>query len=396
MFDIGVVNLAAGFIVAVLSPIAGCGFVCIGASFILDHFMNKTKYDELFENRKLGFDETFPRLIKREKTKTGEKYYFSLPPGLSTGDIEKYKLALEQHSNRDIEISYEPYCFILEESYHVKEDKIIDYQYIPCTGKVHFAIGYDKKDKLITCNLSAGNDNTHMLIAGSTGGGKSTCVKSIITSLIMGQKCDLYLYDLKGTELNIFNNINRVKSFSDNVDEVSSQLNNIVEEMKSRYTTFSEAKTSDISEYNKEFPRKKYNHMVVVVDEFSILSDNKEAIQTLERISALGRAAGISLILTTQRPDVAVISPRIKCNCNVVLGLKTSNQSNSRVIMDDGSLSELQGAGNAIFRYGGKDTKIKTMLIKNHQIRELISKYYKKEVKPSQVIIENVNIFDDI
>jgi S-DNA-T family DNA segregation ATPase FtsK/SpoIIIE len=153
--------------------------------------------------------------------------------------------------------------------------------------------------------------------------------------------------------------------------------------MQHRYKTFREHGVRDIQSYNNKMRKSPMKYIAVIIDEYSELMEDDNAQRELERLSALSRASGISLLISTQRPDSKVISSRIKCNVSVIAGLKTNTAINSRIIMDDDSLSNLRGRGHCIFRYGGKDTELQGMFISDKEITQLIKPY---EIDKSKLV----------
>jgi len=206
---------------------------------------------------------------------------------------------------------------------------------------------------------------------------------------------DIYLIDLKGCEFPMFDKCKQVKSVSVSDKDALGVLLEIVEIMQTRYRLFKDKDVRDIQDYNKK-NKKKLKYIVVMIDEFSELMENHECQRELERLSALSRSSGICLILSTQRPDCKVISSRIKCNVSVIAGLRTNTDINSRIIMDNDSLSKLKGRGHCMFRYKGKDVELQTIFISDEKISELIKpfKVYKKSNKSAEVENGNIINFD--
>lgn len=382
-------------VILIILIIRGYGFFNIAYSAI-----TWSKFDKIFENLGLGVNGQYPILKDKKKNKYSTFYKFTLPTKLSTDDIERYKLNIEQHFGKKIEIYYLDKGLFGIEMYHDSSAIMYDYDdNIQVDGEIAFPMGYDNHSQLVTCVLSNGDNNVHMMIASTSGGGKSILLRVILTYLITKKRVDLYLIDLKCTELSIFENCECVKEVCYKSDDVLKLLQKITGIMQKRYDIFKNNKVRDIQSYNKKFKNKPMKFIVVAVDEFSELMEDEKSQRELERIAALSRASGISLIISTQRPDAKVISSRIKANISVIAGLRTNTDINSRIIMDNDSLSKLRGNGHCIFRYGIKDIELQGMFISDNQIEQLIKPFDVdkgkiKETKPIYNPYVNVDIAD--
>ena len=123
---------------------------------------------------------------------------------------------------------------------------------------------------------------------------------------------------------------------------------------------------------------------VLIVDEFADLQGEKESIRLIEEIGAKARACGIHMILSTQRPDHKILNGRIKANVSVVLGLKTTTDVNSRVIIDEVGLEKLRGAGHGLFKYKGDVTEVQCPNLGEDEAIKLIQHTYVEKIKPAE------------
>lgn len=352
---------------------------CAGVLGIAYYAYRWSKFDKLFENLQLGVNGAYPIFKGKHKTDFSTVYKFTLPCGLSLQDFDKKKDAIEQHLGRDIDIKY-TYKEIYIEVYNQNLKTRYDYVPTKIKGDVPIIIGYDKKDSLVTCDLSEGEP--HMLIGGETGSGKSTTLRAIITNLILMSDVKLHLIDLKmGAEFNVFANSNKVINFGRTIKEANNILNELCIEVDRRYNLFFKNDVKDIKEYNKRFPRKKMNYQVLIIDEFADLQSVKECMILLELMARKSRSAGIHLLIATQRPDHKVLTGSIKVNVGTVLGLKTLNSTNSSIIIDDTGLEKLRGKGHGLFKRGTV-IEIQSPLISTDEVKELIKHtYINKKVK---------------
>jgi S-DNA-T family DNA segregation ATPase FtsK/SpoIIIE len=325
-----------------------------------------TKFEKLLETLGIEANNKTPRLKEKIKTDYGWCYRMSVPPGISTAHFEKHKLEIEQFLGHNVKISYDNHNIFVE-IYEVELENLIPY--IPYKAKgIEFPIGVEFGGKLITVNLSTGDP--HMIIAGESGSGKSTVLRSIITSLILNNIL-VHLIDLKyGAEFAIFRNSKYVKSFCKTKREANETLYALIAEVERRYNLFYDNDCVDIKEYNKKH-REKIPTEFLIVDEFADLQSEKDSIELLEELAAKARACGIHLILATQRPDQKILNGRIKANCPCILGLKTTNEVNSRIIIDHGGLEKLRGFGHGILK-NGQEKEVQCYLLQTDTARQLI------------------------
>lgn len=367
--------LGGAFISAIYPPWSIVGTLLSGGGVITIAYtaMKYSPFDKLFRNLGLGMDGAYPFLKSKEKTDCSTIYKFTLPCGLCLSDFEDKKEQIESHLGKDILMKY-TYKEIQIEVFETKMKTMYDYEPIEIKGNVPVFTGFNRKDEIVSCDLSEGEP--HMLIAGESGSGKSTVLRAIITNLILKSNVVLHLIDLKnGAELNIFRKSKNVESFCRNISESINTLTNLSTEVERRYDLFYNKDVKDIKEYNKKFKYKKLDYQVLVIDEFADLQGNKECISMLEDLGRKARACGIHLILSTQRPDHKVLNGAIKANITNILGLKTLNTTNSQIIIDEPGLENLRGAGHGIFKRGTK-IEIQAPYLEPDKARELIKHTY--------------------
>ena len=199
----------------------------------------------------------------------------------------------------------------------------------------------------------------HLLIAGTTGSGKSVAVNTMIASIIYNASPDLVKFvmiDPKMVELSIYEDIPHLAApVVVDPKKAAGVLRNVVEEMENRYSALASLKVRIIDSYNKkaaldeDLPNMPY--LVVVVDEFAdlMIVAGKEVEQSIIRIAQMARAVGIHLILATQRPSVNVITGIIKANMPARLSFRVSSKTDSRTILDSNGAELLLGQGDSLF-----------------------------------------------
>ena len=194
----------------------------------------------------------------------------------------------------------------------------------------------------------------HLLIAGTTGSGKSVCINTIITSLLYKlspELCKLILIDPKMLELSAYEGIPHLLSpVITDAKKATSALGWTVKEMNNRYKLMSKVGVRNIDGYNEKH-RLKMPYIVVVVDEMSdlMLVAGKEIENYIQKLSQMARAAGIHIIMATQRPSVDVITGTIKANFPTRVSFQVSSKIDSRTILGEQGAEQLLGKGDMLF-----------------------------------------------
>ncbi|OZU90265.1 cell division protein FtsK [Virgibacillus indicus] len=229
------------------------------------------------------------------------------------------------------------------------------------TSKLLFALGRDISGDAVMAEL---NKMPHLLIAGATGSGKSVCVNGIITTILMRTKpheVKMMMIDPKKVELNVYNGIPHLLApVVTDPKKASRALQKVVSEMERRYELFSDTGTRNIEGYNEHI--RKYNqtsedkqpnlpYIVVLVDELAdlMMVASNDVEDAITRLAQMARAAGIHLIIATQRPSVDVITGVIKANIPSRIAFSVSSQTDSRTILDSGGAEKLLGRGDMLF-----------------------------------------------
>ncbi len=249
-------------------------------------------------------------------------------------------------------------------------------------AKLTFGIGRDISGKVAVCDISK---MPHLLIAGATGSGKSVCVNTIITSILYKARPDevkLLLIDPKVVELGIYNGIPHLLiPVVTDPQKAASALNWAVKEMTRRYELFAENNVRDMKGYNESKIEKNETDLlpqiVIIIDELAdlMMVSSKEVESSICRLAQMARAAGLYLIIATQRPSVDVITGLIKANVPSRLAFSVSSGTDSRTILDMTGAEKLLGKGDMLFSPMGsnKPQRIQGAFISDKEVESVVA-----------------------
>jgi S-DNA-T family DNA segregation ATPase FtsK/SpoIIIE len=248
------------------------------------------------------------------------------------------------------------------------------------TNPLRFALGKDVTGHPINTTLET---MPHLLIAGTTGSGKSVCVNAILTCFLMHNTPDdlrLILVDPKRVELTGYNGIPHLLSpVVVEIDRVIGALQWMTREMDKRYHLFAQAGSRNITDYNVKMKLqggKKLPFLVIVIDELAdlMMIAPGETEQTITRLAQLARATGIHMILATQRPSVDVVTGLIKANFPARIAFAVASNTDSRVILDQPGAERLLGRGDMLFQAPDAPgaARLQGVFVSDHEIQNLV------------------------
>jgi DNA segregation ATPase FtsK/SpoIIIE, S-DNA-T family len=264
---------------------------------------------------------------------------------------------------------------VLESKQHNKPD-----------SKLQIGLGRDITGEAVLAEL---NKMPHLLVAGATGSGKSVCINGIITSILMRAKpheVKLMMIDPKMVELNVYNGVPHLLApVVTDAKKASQALKKVVSEMERRYELFSHTGTRNIEGYNDYVKRQNMEneekqpllpYIVVIVDELAdlMMVASNDVEDAITRLAQMARAAGIHLIIATQRPSVDVITGVIKANIPSRIAFAVSSQTDSRTILDSGGAEKLLGRGDMLFMPVGasKPTRVQGAFLSDDEVEEVV------------------------
>lgn len=249
-------------------------------------------------------------------------------------------------------------------------------------GELPLCLGVDIAGRPVFADLTK---MPHLLIAGTTGSGKSVGLNSFILSLIARKKPDelkFVLIDPKHVEFSVYNDQSYMLTpvVTDNA-QASAVLAALVDEMERRYGLFETELARNVSEYRQK--GKKLPYIVCVIDEFAdLIAADKTVEISVQRLAQKARAAGIHLLLATQRPSVDVVTGVLKANFPTRLSYKVASQADSRTILDMPGAEDLLGRGDALFLpQNGEIRRVHGAYVTDGQIGEML-KPYRCKIKP--------------
>lgn len=253
--------------------------------------------------------------------------------------------------------------------------------------KLQIALGRDISGEAMMASL---DKMPHLLVAGATGSGKSVCINGIITSILLRAKpheVKMMMIDPKMVELNVYNGIPHLLApVVTNPKKAAQALQKVVAEMERRYDLFSHTGTRNMQGYNDHV--KKHNELneekqaelpfiVVIVDELAdlMMVASNDVEDAITRLAQMARAAGIHLIIATQRPSVDVITGVIKANIPSRIAFAVSSSIDSRTILDMGGAEKLLGRGDMLLLPVGssKPTRIQGAFLSDAEVEDVVN-----------------------
>lgn len=283
--------------------------------------------------------------------------------------------------------------------------------------KLLFVLGKDISGNIVEGEL---NKMPHLLIAGATGSGKSVCINGIITSFLMRAKPNevkMMMIDPKKVELSVYNGIPHLLTpVVTDPKKASLALKKVVQEMEYRYELFSDTGTRNIEGYN-DYIRKQNKltgeneqvlpYIVVLIDELAdlMMVASKDVEDSITRLAQMARAAGIHLIIATQRPSVDVITGVIKANIPSRIAFSVSSQVDSRTILDIAGAEKLLGRGDMLYIPVGKSKPIRVQgaFVSDEEVERVVNHCinqqkasYEEDMIPEDIPSDDTEVEDEL
>lgn len=255
-------------------------------------------------------------------------------------------------------------------------------EYLAKKESLSFPVGTDLHGKPVFANLA---EMPHLLIAGTTGSGKSVCLNSTIVSLLFGNTPDelkFVFIDPKKVELIAYQSLpHLMMPVITDMNKAQDALFTVIEEMECRYEMFKDMRVNNIAAYNAKIMMEEPDHpkmpyIVLVIDEFASLmltAKDKDLETMVIRLSQEARAAGIHMILATQRPVAKVFSPTIKANLPTRISFMVTSTAESMVVLDEPGAEGLLGKGDMYFKYRNMKKRLVSPFVSTPEINRVVS-----------------------
>ena len=296
-----------------------------------------------------------PYMIETETTAPGFTSY-KLQPTAAAATIQKIRTRLDDiiiATGQRLELIQDQSGLYIREKTAATVYNYFDYNgYIDYNNSdIPFIVGFNQSG-IVLDNIAAAR---HMLIAGTTGSGKSIFLHNLITTFCCNSNCLLYLVDCKQVEFALYEDNARIAFDVFGETSAASFTAALVDIMEKRYQEMKRAGVVDFSDFLKIDPTQKRH--ILIIDELSDLLHDKQSVKViiprLLRLAQKGRAAGVHVILATQRPDSTVINGTLKGNMPTRIAFRTISNIDSRIILDQSGAERLAGNGDGLYLRNG-------------------------------------------
>src|SRR5690606_36990672 len=346
---------------------------------------------------KFGDNRIYPRIRSVKCTDDSTEFVFTLPNGLDPAIIRKNYFAFVQHFGKSIELDGEYKRFTL--SIRTKKPASLTYNFdeiqpIISEHKLGVICGIDRGGQYVSFDMTK---QPHILIAGETGSGKSTQLRSILTTLIKAKRpneLELYLGDCKKSEFHIFKKVEHVKCVLSSGRDIARMLKHIKKELDERSDLTEVFEVSHIDDIPIEHKR---HYIVVCIDEFVMLRKDESVMEILTEFVAIGRTLGVFAILSMQRPNSGVLDTTIRANLSVSMGFKLRDKVEARIV-NTPNAEKLETSGRFIMN-SDKLYELQAPYLEQEDAKKLLEPFMvskeAKEIKKEQPLTEK-DVFLDV
>ncbi|CAM4276416.1 cell division protein FtsK [Bacillus manliponensis] len=320
----------------------------------------------------------YPKIHAISEDDKRTQYVFTIPNGLNPQQLEKKWFCFQQILGTNIKIEGDIKKFVLNVYYSKVGLKPYLYSYSQMKSQLSqhrlpIPVGKDEFGNYLVYDMV---EQPHLLIAGETGSGKSSMLRVILATLIQhmsAQKLQLYLGDLKRSEFHFLNKVEHVVGLYKNRNSLAASLLKLSRELEKRGNLLDETELSHIDEYNKT-GNGPLPYIVVCIDEVALLHGDENVMDVLDDIAAAGRALGMFLILSMQRPDAEVLNSRVKSNLTVRMAFQSADKINSRIILGTEGAEAIDQPGEMLIKLK-KLTRIQAPYLELEKAKKIIKPY---------------------
>ncbi|MGG3623881.1 FtsK/SpoIIIE domain-containing protein [Bacillus gobiensis] len=349
------------------------------------------KAAELYQQKSLSngkYHYRYPKIHDVQITDSYTRYVFTLLNGINPKDVKKKEYVFQQVFGRNIELKGDLKRYVLY-VYNKEMKSDVKYQTAMLSGlerhKLPILCGADRYGKMVSYDMT---ENPHILIGGRTGWGKSTQLRQLLTTLILTKTPDeleIYLGDAKKAEFHLFRNIAHVKTNVVQEKDIVNMVNYIKGELDERTNLLDVFEVEHIDKLPEDQRRP---YIVLCVDEFVKLRKSEEIMDQLIDITSLGRALGIFVILSMQRPIAKIIDTTVRANLNVSMGFRVRDTTESRVLNTLGS-EKLRVKGRFLMDVDGDLQELQAPLLTLEEAKRLLEPYRVAPPNVKEIIDED-------
>lgn len=350
------------------------GAITVGGAVNLFLHRDK-KLEKMLDKCNVKNGEALPRLIKKQKNGIGTRYLFTIPTGMCIKDFENKEQEIAQALKQDIEIKLVNNLASIQ----TIEQDFVERCNINLEGfrgrGMKFAVGVDRVNRTIDLDLTGAD--THTLVVGATGSGKSVAINVLIVQMILAG-IELSLIDLKAVEFVLYQDYRNLKGFAIDGAGAYKVLQDTVAEMNRRYDTLLQARCKNYQDYNTKYPKTKIKPRVLIIDEFQSLFDDKECKKLLFMLLTKARAANIIIILSCQSPRYDIVDGKLRDNIKNYLIFKCETPKASEVAtgtQGDYRAINLPGEGRGLLKAKGKYTEFQGAILTDEEILHYIEPF---------------------
>lgn len=318
---------------------------------------------------------TYPTIRRIAIYRDAVRATFTLPVGLDPAEVHKHLWMFKQQFGEHIELGGDVKLFTLTIYFRNMESFRYQLPDVPEWISLPIYAGKSRSGSVVYDMT----EHPHLLIAGETGSGKSTVLRSIITTLILTlppDRLQLYMADLKRSEFHLFKGVEHVRDVAVDAGKLRGMLAHIHKELIRRGDLLDEAGCAHVDELEEPVP-----YIVLAIDEVALLKKEKPCMEAIEEISAIGRALGVFLILSMQRPDADVLDGKLKNNLTVRMAFKHGDEVNSRITLGSGEAAHLRDKGRMWLKIS-ELKQVQAPLLDLQEARKLLAPFKQKKAAP--------------